>query len=77
MVTSIFINKIQLKFVFCSSQTNLGQISTNASLNEFGIQNITLPGMQISIGPAHVSSNGFSNCMLNFVIFSRTMIPNI
>ncbi len=53
-------------------QTNLGQISSNGSLNEYGIQHITIPGMQISIGPAHISTNNLnSNGNLYFLSINR------
>jgi hypothetical protein len=36
--------------------TNLAQMQSNSVLNgDFGVQHITIPGMQISIGPAHVN----------------------
>ena len=61
-----------INLTFFLRQTNLGQISSNGSLNEYGIQHITIPGMQISIGPAHISTNNLnSNGNLYFLSINR------
>jgi len=40
-----------------ANQTNLAHIATNTNVNEFGIQHISIPGMQISIGSVPTNTN--------------------
>jgi hypothetical protein len=50
-----------------TNQTNLAHIATNTNVNEFGIQHISIPGMQISIGsvPTNANVNNTNNTNLH------------